>query len=312
MYNFLIGTGITVLIVALLYAVFLMVVAFVSVRPPRIPTFLSPGVLGERDEVVEIVTEDSVTLRGWWVEGTVNTVVVCFHGFLANRCEWVPYAPRLRASGPSLLFVDHRCHGGSARGKCTFGIDEVKDVRAAVEYARDRLRGCKVVLLGSSMGGTAAARAVATDPKLADGLILDGPYANLAEAAKGFWYVTGFKSVAVLMAPAGSFGRLWLGFDPKKVDMLGTYAGLREVPTLFLYGTADTVVPKGSAAKCVEASGGQVEWFEGSGHAQGRFAEPDRYYSSIDRFLRDGGFLDGPILNQERERSTTFSGTNAV
>ena len=302
----------TIGVLLALYIVLLLVDSYRTVSEALVPLFLSPGVLGEPEELVSIETSDGVRLNGWWVQGEGKTVIVCLHGFLANRCEWVPYGPRLRARGASLYFVDHRCHGGSARSKCTFGIDEVKDVRAAVQFARQKQPGCKVVLLGSSMGGTAAARAVASDPSLADAVILDGPYANLREAALGFWYVTGFKSIATLMKPTALFGRLWLGFSLGSVDMETSYSGLQGTPTLFLYGETDTVVPKTSAERSVRAARGEAVWFPGCGHAQGRFSEPARYYNAIESFLDRLGLLDRPIVEVPDEKTPTFSRSGAV
>lgn len=298
--------------VVLLYAALLFVVAVVSVRPPRIPLFLTPGLLGEPEEVVEFTTDDGVKLKGWWSPGGSDIVYVFFHGYLSNRTEWLPFGPRLRAQGASLLFVDHRCHGTSDRAKCTFGVDEAKDVRAAVAYARNRAQGARIVLFGSSMGGASAARALSEDNTLADGLVLDGAYANLEEAARGFWYVTGFKVVAKALAPATLFGRLLLGFSPKQADMADVYAGLRGRPSLFLYGGVDTVVPRESAARSAEAAGAEVVWFEGSGHAQGRFWEPERYYGAILSFLRDNDLVESPGSANDENKTPIISGPATV
>jgi len=268
--------------------------------------------MGDPQENVEFMTSDGLSLRGWWVEGGQATTIICLHGFLGNRCEWVPYSSRFRSLGASLLFIDHRCHGFSQRAKCTFGIDEAIDVKAAIDYARTRNPGGKIVLLGSSMGGTAAARAVAANPGLVDGVILDGSYANLHEAAQGFWYVTGFKAIAVLMSPATMFGRLFLGFDLKKIDMRDTYTQMQGTPTLFLFGDTDMVVPVPSATACVEAANGRVEWFQGCGHAQGRYQEPYRYFDAMVAFLVAHELLErpsGPIIT---DTVSTFSGVSSV
>lgn len=288
----------------LIYLGFLILVSILSVYPPRIPVFLSPGQLGDPQEPITFETLDNIRLKGWWVEGGRSTVIICFHGFLGNRCEWVPYSTRFRAMGASLMFPDHRCHGYSDRSKCTFGISEAQDVVAAVDYACKRCPGCKIVLLGSSMGGTAVARAVAENPGLADAVILDGSYANLDEAARGFWYVTGFKSIAMLMSPSRFFGRLFLGFSLKSIDMIATYSRFKGTPSLFLYGDSDMVVPFLSAKKCVEAAKGTAVWFEGSGHAQARYNEPSRYFEAIADFLKEHKLLESPMISTSFELET--------
>jgi pimeloyl-ACP methyl ester carboxylesterase len=181
-----------------------------------------------------------------------------------------------------------------------------------VDYARGRIQGARIVLFGSSMGGAAAVRAVAEDPTLADALVLDGAYANLEEAARGFWHVTGFKSMARMMAPAAQVGRVWLGKDPRSIDLRGHYAKLKGVPVLFLYGTKDQVVPVKSAEQCVASAEGQVEWFEGCGHAQGRFAEPERYFSSIVAFLNAERLLDPVPLDNKTQEPKIISSVRSV
>lgn len=271
---------------AILYGVFLLAVSFVSVRPPRVPLLLSPAMLGEPSEVVDIVTDDGVRLSGWWSQGEGRAVVVCFHGYLANRSELVPFGSRLRAMGASVLYVDFRCHGTSERAKCTIGVEEPRDVVAAVNFARQRQPGVPVVAFGSSMGAVSAAQACVDSPGLIDALILDGPYARLEEASKGIWEAFRFGRFSVLFRPVVWFGRLWAGFDPRQVDMVPTYRRLGGVPTLFLYGESDTVVPRGSAQECVDAAGDQtqLEWFPG-GHSQGRYVDPVRYFDVIAEFV---------------------------
>lgn len=311
------GTLLTLLLgavggVVLLYIALLFTVAVGSVRPPRIPIFLTPGLLGEPEELVEFETEDGVRLKAWWSPGGREVVYIFFHGYLSNRTEWLPFGPRLRARGASLLFVDHRCHGTSDRAKCTFGVDEAKDVRAAVEFARKVAPGARIVLFGSSMGGASAARALSEDNSLADGLVLDGAYANLDEAARGFWYVTGFKVVAKALAPATVFGRLLLGFSPRQTDMETVYENLRGLPVLFLYGGVDTVVPRASAERCARAADADVVWFEGSGHAQGRFWEPERYYGAIVGFLQEKHLVESPNPTEDQKKTPIISGPAPV
>ncbi len=282
---------VTILSVGGLYLVFLLVASYVSVKPPRVPLLLTPAQLGEPQESVALQTSDGLTVRGWWSQGDGDWAVICSHGYLANRCELVPYGPRLRALGASVFYLDFRCHGASDRATCTFGLSEVEDLRAAVGFVQERMPASRIVFFGSSMGAACAARLCAEDKTLAHALILDGPYASLDEAARGFWYVTGFRSLAKFMAPVSRFGRLWVGFSPRKVDMLDVYSRLEKCPTLFLFGTADTVVPLKSAEACVAAKGAgtKVAWFEGASHGQARFSAAERYFAEIACFLRETG-----------------------
>jgi pimeloyl-ACP methyl ester carboxylesterase len=83
--------------------------------------------------------------------------VVVVHGFTAHRrhSSVTAIADALESEGHSVLTYDGRGHGES-EGMCTLGKDEILDVVAAVEAARDLAPGSKVVLVGASMGAIAA------------------------------------------------------------------------------------------------------------------------------------------------------------
>lgn len=292
-----------VLGVGLLYAILLLTVSVISVRPPRVPVLLSPAQFGLPQEPVSLLTEDGVGLKGWWIQGPGPDVVVCVHGYLSNRCELAPYAVQLRQLGASVLLIDLRCHGSSDRAKVTYGLDEAEDVLAALRYAKTRSPMGKITVFASSMGAVAALRATLAEGHLVDGLILDGAYGRLDEAAKGFWEIGGFKSVAKLLAPTSMFGRAVLKVDPRKVVTRPLFAALDDVPMLLLYGTKDTVVPIESAKDCVEAAGvnAKTVWFEGCGHSAGRYSQPELYFDSIADFLRDNGLVVEPGITQRTQ-----------
>jgi pimeloyl-ACP methyl ester carboxylesterase len=103
-------------------------------------------------------------------EGSVGLVLV--HGYPSDICEWAAYAPMLAGAGFRVLMFDFRGFGRSARGRTG---DYVADIRGAA--AELRRRGAKrIVLIGSSFGGTAVLSAAPTiDPPPAGVVNLSGP-----------------------------------------------------------------------------------------------------------------------------------------
>ncbi len=277
-----------VLGLALIYVLSLFVVARVSVHPPRVPEFISPGTLGFPQDNVTFPSLDEVELAGWWVEGSPELVIICAHGYMMNRCEFVPMTGALRTSGASLLFFDFRGHGKSAKERCTIGPHEGRDVQGAIRYAQSRHPDAKIILLGSSMGAAASVLAAIEDPEAVDGLILDGLYRSLDEAGKGWWLFLGGKGLQRLLGPTILFGRALTGVSPRTVRIDLALKALAGKPMLILNGTDDPIVPK-AAATANHAAAGQyatIEWFEGAGHGNPRFREPERYQALILEFLR--------------------------
>lgn len=277
---------------------FLVVVwfAWVSVHPPRIPAFCSPGMFGAPQEDVWIESSDSVVLFGWWVahERAKGLVVLC-HGYCMNRFELAPVAFRLWQEGYSCLLFDFRAHGRSSRSRCSIGWRERKDVDAAVRWARARAPGLPTALVGSSMGSAAAAFALASDPALADAVVLDSCYSRLNRAVPGWWRFVGGTILAILLAPvlpiAGAFARI----RPKKVDVARALANIGGTPVLLLHGEADDLASPEEAKRNLAAlpGGTQIVWFEGCGHCEFRWVQPERYWSELI------GFLNSQLLRRK-------------
>jgi pimeloyl-ACP methyl ester carboxylesterase len=278
------------LLVVLLYAATLLAVAWLTVHPPRIPVFAAPALMGEPQEEFECVTDDGVTIRGWLVPGTGDTVVVFCHGYLTNRTEFMPLVAPFRRAGFSCVLFDFRRHGWSGGKKCTFGIDEVKDLEAVVGWIRSRSPGHRIALYGSSMGAATAVFAAARLQGQIAALVLDGPYARLDEAGKGWWSCWGLGAVSVMLAPTVWVGRWLTGKNPREADTVEALRRLGPTPVLLLFGARDRVVPRDAAQRCVAAAKNvQAEWFEFSGHSEARFKEPERYLKAAIEFLRSNG-----------------------
>jgi alpha-beta hydrolase superfamily lysophospholipase len=280
-----------------LYLLVSIAAAIASHRPMRIPQFVSPGLLGLPQEDVEFES-DGLKLGGWWVENPApKAVVICLHGYFMNRCELAPMANPLYDAGCSCLFIDFRAQGKSEGTRCTFGLDEQADVKAAVEFARARHPGLPVILYGSSMGAAASVFAASKDPDIAEALILDGVYRSLLEAGKGWWVMLGGKPLDFLLRPSVWIGFLMMGVSPARASVEHAFDNIAGKPILLLYGTNDPIVPKASAEACLKAAGENAElvWFEGGGHGHGRFQQPDLYRDSVLQFISGLGEPSDPL-----------------
>lgn len=149
-----------------------------TVKGGKSPLFGSPKDFGLAFKDVEFSALDGVRLRGWLVPGSSDKVVIqshfglqcCRSGFTPEGKGRSPMWPKdihflnqakyLNQQGYTVLMYDFRNHGESDAGKkewATWGIEESKDVVAAVEYISSHAdyQNSKIGLLSICMGGNA-------------------------------------------------------------------------------------------------------------------------------------------------------------
>jgi pimeloyl-ACP methyl ester carboxylesterase len=126
----------------------------------------------ERDHAISFTTSTGATLVGV-VLGSGSSGLVLGHQSGSDLCEWLPQARELAGRGYQVLAFDFAGSGDSRPGPGEARVDS--DVVAAAEQLRRR-GADRVVLIGSSMGGTAVlAAATRIRPPVAGVVSLSGP-----------------------------------------------------------------------------------------------------------------------------------------
>ena len=152
--------------------------SFTIIHPPRRPSALTPSHYGMSYEAVSFRSLDGLQLKGWLIPNNQSDslVIVC-HGHGANMGDVLFAAKFLHNSGYDILLFDFRAHGGSEGATATLGWLEPNDLKAAIEYAKNRLSPERIGVMGFSMGGATAIttagqiseiRAVVADSAFAD------------------------------------------------------------------------------------------------------------------------------------------------
>lgn len=271
-----------------LYLLIVVAAALISLRPPRIPAFMTPGVMGYGYSSIEIPARDGVELRGWHVPvQNAKGVIIALHGYMVNRCEWAVMLPVLREAGWTCVFMDLRGQGRSGKAAVTFGLNECDDAELVLEWCQKEHPGLPIVFMGSSMGAAAAVFASDRAKRKPDGLILDGAYRSFDEAGKGWWIMIAGRWLDIVLKPVLPIGSIIAGIKPASLSVEKVLPRIQDVPMLLCYGTADPIVPLDSV-KALEAAAGpnaRLELFEGAGHGHARFREPDRFNAAVIDFL---------------------------
>lgn len=191
-------------------------------------------------------------LHGWWMsagEGARATVVHA-HGNAANVSNHAPQVAWLAKEGFNVLSFDYRGFGYSDGVPSLDGV--VADTRAALDEARRRQPGLPLILLGQSLGGATAIRAVAEEPLDGDIrlLVVDSAFASY----RGIVRDATQASVLALIAPLAASTLPSGSRDPAQA-----MAKLR-LPVLILHGEKDRVVPVEHGERLLAAAAGPKEF----------------------------------------------------
>ncbi|OHB28893.1 MAG: lysophospholipase [Phenylobacterium sp. RIFCSPHIGHO2_01_FULL_69_31] len=244
------------------------------------------GFQGPRIEADAVVSFDGARLglSAWEATGEPWAVVVAAHGMndYANAFHFA--AEAWAKDGVTTYAYDQRGFGRSPGRGIWAGEDlMVEDLRTVTALARARHPNAIVTVVGESMGGSVAAAAFASDrPPAADRLVL------LAPGVWGFkaqplpnktllWLAANFTASKVYTPPRWVTDRIYptdnreeliaMGRDRlmiwgarsdtlyglvRLMDRAAKAVGDDHVPTFYLYGANDQIIPKNAAFKAVK------------------------------------------------------------
>ena len=200
-----------------------------------------------------------------------DLAIVVAHGFMLHSRH-----PRLRRIGEwmrgtaGVILVDLRGHGGSG-GVCTLGWQEVRDIEAAVGWAR-WLGYRRVATLGFSLGAAVVLRHAA---------LYGGVDRVAAVSGPGQWYFRGTSRMRLLhQLILSRTGRLVIRTlrrtrisnvpwsEPLPIDPVAAATEI-DVPLLVVHGDRDDLFPTDHATRVSAAGRNSTLWLvSGFGHAE--------------------------------------------
>ena len=177
-------------------------------------------------EVVQVTTEDGLTLSGWYHAPSSPTapVIVYFHGNGGSLIQRTERAKLYAQSGYGVLFGEYRGYGGNPGKPSQDGL--FADARAYIDWLRARgVADDKVILYGESLGTGVATYVAAEYAPGVRGLVLESPYTSLGDIGRMRFF---FVPVDLMLKDK---------FDTK------SRIGAVKVPVLIIHGRHDMIVP---------------------------------------------------------------------
>ncbi len=203
----------------------------------------TPEELGMEFDDITLVTEDGLTLQGWFIPGDFKKAgIVMVHGRNASRHEALRDAIALHNQGFNLVLIDLRHSGISQRQFNSMGYHERKDVHSAVSYLKDQQHIESIGVVGYSMGASTAVMAMAENKNI-----------------KAGWFDSGFTDLDAIILEAGErdygipkmiwFTKLVRTFYELRGDLdteiptpISAISRIAPRPVMIVHGTADRVV----------------------------------------------------------------------
>ena len=281
------------------------------------------GFQGPHFEADAVIAADGARLglSTWSATTEPWAVIVAAHGMNDYANAFHIAAPRWAEAGVTTFAYDQRGFGRSP-GRSIWAGDDlmIDDLRTVTALARARHPKAIIAVVGESMGGSVAAAAFATDrPPAADRLVL------LAPGVWGFktqplpyktalWFAAHFTASKIYTPPKFVTSRISptdnreeliaMGRDRlmiwgarsdtlfglvRLMDRAARDVGNDDLPTLYLYGANDQIIPKKAAFRAVRGlqPSDRTAYYAAGHHLLTRDLQGAVVISDVLAFLRD-------------------------
>ena len=253
------------------------------------PTTKTPPKPEARCEDWSMASEDGLTLRGTHFSpaSPSRRWVILVHGYGRDqRFVWDVAAEYLKR-GYEVLTPDMRAAGESDGEYLTMGVKESGDVAAWARQIAARDKEARIALHGISMGAATVLMAAGGGqlPPQVVAVVEDcgytSAYAMFSAQLEKLFGLPKFPIMQCVDAVSRLKTGAWLS-DASPIERMP------ELPTLFIHGDADKLVPPEMMDTLYAASGAKAKTrlsLPGVGHADAKKDAPEVYYSTIFAFL---------------------------
>lgn len=254
---------------------------YISIKPPKIISDITPKNLGLEYEEVSFTTSDGIKLIGWWLpnKNSAAKTLILLHGYPADKGDILP-ALSFLAEKYNLLLFDFRYLGQSGGSYSTAGAKETADLAAAIQYLKTRGIN-EVGVWGFSMGGAVALMTAPRTPEI-KAIVSESSYVRLDSMANELY------RIPLLKYPLAKLTLFWtklfLGINVYEASPIESVKNFN-IPILLIHSINDEVIPFRHAELLTEAlkNNSKVEfWFE-ENLVHGQFGE--EYQKRIENFF---------------------------
>jgi uncharacterized protein len=277
-------------------------------RPgPRDEYTFSPFELGIPYEDVTFMPDaGDHYVRGWWLpRPETRRVVIACTGYRAKRSDLLGISSALWRAGNNVLLFDFHGHGAGLGAPITLAHRELSDFLGALDYARRRVRGARIGVIGFSMGAAVAVIGSARRPEVR-ALVADSCFATHEDEIRYSLAQTAWAPaplVPLIARVADHFLMLRAGYRHRDVVPLREIGRITPRPLLLIHSTTDETIAVDDAYRLYDAAGEPKELWIGdaTSHCGVYFIDRAYYCRRVaDFFAKHLGAEDEQVAGNER------------
>lgn len=245
-------------------------------------------------ERISLKASDGVRLHAWVQWSTKTTRlrwVLLLHGYRSDRDVLHQRRRFFVRRGYHVMLLHFRGHGGSQSTPISYGFNERKDIKAAIDFIRLIHRGhpVEIGIDGISMGAAAATYAVAYESIHPDWVILESCYNDIKQALTNRLEI----HVPVPFVPAIARPLEFVGEHVFQlpIDDLNPVKALEKIhcPVLVMAGDSERVLKVEEVEALYRNIPGpkRLVIFPGAAHEDLLLHDPRRYIKTVNAFLKE-------------------------
>ncbi len=238
-------------------------------------------------EEITLVTEDGLSLHGWWLPhpGSQQTVIG-LGGHRSPGADMLGIGSGLWRAGFNVLLFDWRSRGRSPVAQHSLAYYELRDAQAALAYAAQRVPDAAIGLIGFSMGASISLILAAADPRVR-AVVADSPFTSISDVVG-----SATKRLRLPVRPVVALADLltgWrYGYRFAAIRPIDAAPAIALRPLLLIHGTNDSVVPVEHSHRIAAAIPNSSEVWEINGveHCGAYFADRPAYVRRVAAFFK--------------------------
>lgn len=257
-----------------------------NIADPNIKALSAPNF---EKEIWTINSEDGLKLHATYFSPAQKNHrwAILVHGYGRDQRFAFDYAEEYLKHGYNVLTPDLRASGTSEGIYITMGIFESHDISLWIEKILEHDPQAKIILHGVSMGAATVLMTSALQPKNLVAVVEDCGYTNAYEMFSAQLEKIFNLPEFPIMPVVNIVSQIKIGVKISDAAPIESVKNTN-VPTLFIHGDSDKLIPHEMMEKLFSASNAPIKesWtVEGAGHAESKTKNPQKYFERVFKFI---------------------------